>query len=138
MCGAVPAHGAPAKAETCPRAASDIDTDRPDTTNSSQTVPAPGWTVPTAETWIPCATNGGLFEETLSSGRELDEAADVFVEYVGDCPKGEKASQVFNFGGAWRFTHTQQIDFHAGFGFNQKSPKSYLGLGYAFRFDGQF
>src|ERR1700747_2475644 len=33
-------NGAPAKAEGCPTAADAIDTDRPDTTNSSQTVPA--------------------------------------------------------------------------------------------------
>jgi hypothetical protein len=32
----------------------------------------------------------------------------------------------------------QQIDFHAGFGFNRESPKSYLGLSYSFRFDGLF
>ncbi len=90
------------------------------------------------QTWIAGVTNGSLFEETLSLERELGEAVDMFVEYVGDYPKGEIASQVLNFGGAWRFTHTQQIDFHAGFGFNQKSPKSYLGLGYSFRFDGLF
>jgi hypothetical protein len=30
-----------------------------------------------------------------------------------------------NFGGAWRFTRTQQIDSHARFGFNRQSPKSY-------------
>src|SRR6202012_3036738 len=33
-------HGAAAKADGCPTAASEIDTDRPDTTNSSETVPA--------------------------------------------------------------------------------------------------
>ena len=249
MCGAALALGTPARADGCPTAAADIDTDRPDTTNSSQTVPAAslqvenginiaswsdgtrldgtnsrvrlglvdcgevlvdvpnysfsprsggvrGFTgltpaakwelqglpqglqvslvagvgLPTGasgnggdrtkpyiqipwsqeiggdfslhgmltETFIPGAASDSLFEETLSLERALGEAADMFVEYVGDYPRGETASQVLNFGGAWRFTHTQQIDFHAGFGFNRQSPRSYFGLGYSFRFDGLF
>jgi hypothetical protein len=242
-------HGAPAKADSCPTASSDIDTDRPDTTNSSQTVPAgslqlengvniadwsdgtrvdgtnsrirlglvdcgevlvdipsysfspkdagvrgftsvapaakwefqglpPGLQVavvagallPTGpagngnditkpylqvpwsqeisgdfslhgmltETWMPGQVSDSLFEETLSLERELGESADVFVEYVGDYPQHQTASQVLNFGGAWRFTRLQQIDFHAGFGFSPASPKSYLGLGYSLRVDGLF
>ena len=242
-------HCATAKAEDCPTAASDIDTDRPDTTNSSETVPAgsfqlenginladwsdgtrvdgtnsrmrlglvacgevlvdlpsysfspksggvQGFTglapaakwelqglpeglqvsvvagagLPTGpagnggdktrpylqipwsqeiggdfslhgmltQTWIPGAASDRLFEETLSLERELGESADMFVEYVGDYPRGAEASQVLNFGGAWRFTRLQQIDFHAGFGFNRSSPKSYLGLGYSLRFDNLF
>jgi hypothetical protein len=217
MCGAALALGTPARADGCPTAAEDIDTDRPDTTNSSQTVPAAslqvenginiaGWSdgtrldgtnsrvrlglvdcgevlvdvpnysfspknggvrgftgvtpaakwelqglpqglqvslvagvgLPTGasgnggdrtkpyiqipwsqeiggdfglhgmltETFIPGAASDSLFEETLSLERALGEAADMFVEYVGDYPKGETASQVLNFGGAWRFTHT--------------------------------
>src|SRR5579862_6359605 len=39
VCGGAMGYGATAKAQICPTAASDIDTDRPDTTNSSQTVP---------------------------------------------------------------------------------------------------
>jgi hypothetical protein len=249
VCGAASAHGSLARAQSCPTAASDIDTDRPDTTNSSQTVPAASlqvenginiadwsegtrldgtnsrlrlglvdcgevlvdvpnysfspksaglrgftgvtpaakWEIqglpegavvsvvagvglPTGpagdggnrikpylqvpwsqeigggfslhgmltETWVADSSGDNLFEETLSLERELGEAADAFVEYVGDYPKDKIASQVLNFGAAWRFTHTQQIDFHAGFGFNRESPKSYLGLGYSFRFDGLF
>jgi hypothetical protein len=242
-------HGAPAKADGCPTASSDIDTDRPDTTNSSETVPAgslqlenginiadwsdgtrldgtnsrvrlglvdcgevlvdvpnysfspraagvrgftgiapaakwelqglpeglqvsvvAGAGLPTGpasnggdttrpylqlpwsqeiggdfslhgmvtQTWIPGQASDRMFEETLSLERELGEAADVFVEYVGDYPRHETASQVLNFGGAWRFTRLQQIDFHAGFGFSRQSPKSYFGLGYSFRVDGLF
>ncbi len=249
MCGAASALAAAARADDCPTAASDIDTDRPDTTNSSETVPAgslqlengvniASWSdgtrldgtnsrlrlglvgcgellvdapnysfspksagvrgftgvtpaakwelqdlpdglqvslvagvgLPTGasangsdrtkpyiqipwsqeiggdfslhgmltETFIPDAASDRLFEGTLSLERELGEAADVFVEYVGDYPRGETASQVLNFGGAWRFAHTQQIDFHAGFGFNRQSPRSYFGLGYSFRVDGLF
>src|SRR5271170_156845 len=40
--GAVIFHGAAAKAQGCPTAADAIDTDRPDTTNSSETVPKGG------------------------------------------------------------------------------------------------
>jgi hypothetical protein len=64
--------------------------------------------------------------------------ADAFVEYVGDDPKGKNSGRVLNFGASWRFTRVQQIDFHAGFGFNRESPKSCLGPGYSFRFDGLF
>ena len=249
MCGAASALAAPARADGCPTAASDIDTDRPDTTNSSETVPAAslqlengvnianwsdgtrldgtnsrlrlglvdcgevlvdlpnysfsprsagvrGFTgvtpaakwelqglpdglqvslvagagLPTGaaanggdrtkpyvqipwsqeiggdfsfhgmltETFIPGAASDRLFEGTLSLERELGDAADAFVEYVGDYPRGQTASQVLNFGGAWRFAHTQQVDFHAGFGFNRQSPRSYFGLGYSFRVDGLF
>lgn len=249
VCGAALGHGATAKAETCPTAASDIDTDRPDTTNSSQTVPSgslqlenginiadwsggarldgtnsrvrlgladcaevlvdvpnysfsprsagvrgftgltpaakwelqdlpegfrvsvvAGATLPTGpagngndrtkpylqipwsqeiggdfslhgmltETWIPGATSDSLFEETLSLERELGNSLDAFVEYVGDYPQHQTASQVLNFGAAWRFAQLGQVDFHAGFGFNQQSPKSFLGLGYSFRVDGLF
>jgi hypothetical protein len=42
VCGAASVHGSLARAQSCPIAASDIDTDRPDATNSSRTVPAAG------------------------------------------------------------------------------------------------
>jgi hypothetical protein len=41
VCGAASAHGSLASAQSCPMAASDIDTGLPDETCSSQTVPAP-------------------------------------------------------------------------------------------------
>jgi hypothetical protein len=98
------------------------------------------------ETWMVGGMAGGmpgqardsLFEETLSLERELGETMDAFVEYVGDYPQHATASQVLNFGGAWRFTQLQQVDFHAGFGFTQGSPRSYFGLGYSLRVDGLF
>ena len=79
-----------------------------------------------------------LFEGTLSLERELGDSADAFVEYVGDYPNHQIASQILNFGAAWRFTRLQQIDFHAGFGFDRASPRTYIGLGYSFRIDGLF
>jgi hypothetical protein len=94
------------------------------------------------ETWMtggmPGQASDSLFEETLSLERELGESADAFVEYVGDYPQHATASQVLNFGGAWRFTRLQQVDFHAGFGFTANSPRSYFGMGYSLRVDGLF
>jgi hypothetical protein len=40
-----------------------------------------------------------------------------------------------NFGGSYRLTQTQQIDFHAGFGLNRNSPDYFVGIGYSMRFD---
>lgn len=90
------------------------------------------------ETWIPGQRSDSLFEETLSLEREFGESLDAFIEYVGDYPQHQTASQILNFGGAWRFTRLQQVDFHAGFGFTSAAPRSYLGLGYSLRVDGLF
>jgi len=249
ICGSALGSAATGKAQICPTAASDIDTDRPDTTNSSQTIPTgslqlengvniadwsggtrldgtnsrvrlgladcaevlldvpnysfsprnagvrgftgvtpaakwelqglpeglqmsvvAGATLPSGaagnggdrtkpylqipwsqkigggfsvhgmltEIWMPKSANNSLFEETLSLERELGDSLDGFIEYVGDYPQHQAASQVLNFGAAWRLTQLEQVDFHAGFGFDRQSPKSYLGLGYSFRMDGLF
>lgn len=90
------------------------------------------------QTWIPGQVSDRLFEGTLSLEREIGEHADAFIEYVGDYPSHDGASQVLNFGGAYRITDFQQIDFHAGFGFTHQSPTSYIGVGYSFRVDGLF
>jgi hypothetical protein len=99
-----------------------------------------GWSVHgmLTQTWIPGQVSDRLFEGTLSLEREIGEHADSFIEYVGDYPNRQTASQVLNFGGAYRFTDVQQIDFHAGFGFTRQSPKSYVGFGYSFRVDRLF
>lgn len=88
------------------------------------------------QTWIPDQVSDRVFEETLSLEREIGEQADAFIEYVGDYPNHEAASQIMNFGGAYRITNFQQIDFHAGFGFTRQSPTSFIGIGYSFRVDG--
>jgi hypothetical protein len=90
------------------------------------------------QTWIPGQVSDRIFEETLSLEREIDEHADAFIEYVGDYPNHEVASHILNFGGAYRFTNFQQIDFHTGFGFSRQSPTSFVGFGYFFRVDGLF
>lgn len=87
-------------------------------------------------TWFPSeSTRNPTFESTFSLERALGPSADMFVEYVGDYDH-QRPSQVFDTGGAWRFTRTQQIDFHAGCGLNSTSVDHYFGIGYSFRFDG--
>jgi hypothetical protein len=77
------------------------------------------------------------FEPTLSLERAFGRSVDTFVEYVGDYDH-QRPSQVLDTGGAWRFTRTQQIDFHAGFGLNSGSVDHYFGIGYSVRFDRLF
>ena len=77
-------------------------------------------------------------EATLSLEREFGENADLFVEYVGDYPDHSASQLMLNSGGAWRFTHTQQLDFHIAVGLNNNAPHYIFGLGYSFRFDGLF
>ena len=76
---------------------------------------------------IPKIVKNCFADSFAIAGARMGDAADVFVEYVGDFPQRQTASQVLNFGGAWRFTRLQQIDFHAGFGFSPASPKSLSG-----------
>jgi hypothetical protein len=89
-------------------------------------------------TWIPGGINNRVLETTLSVERDLGPQVDIFIEYVGDYPNHDVASQVLNCGGAYRFTPLQQIDFHAGLGFTHQSPAAFIGFGYSIRFDGLF
>lgn len=75
------------------------------------------------------------FESTFSLERAFGSSADMFIEYVGDYDH-QRPSQVLDTGGALRFTKTQQLDFHAGFGLNSHSVDHYFGIGYSFRLDG--
>jgi hypothetical protein len=61
----------------------------------------------------------------------------MFVEYVGDYAS-QRPHQVLDTGGSWRFTQSQQLDFHAGFGLNSSSVDHYFGIGYSFRLDWLF
>ena len=74
-------------------------------------------------------------QHTFVIERNVTERADVFVEYVGDFFDHGGSSQIFNAGGAYRLTPTQQIDFHVGFGLNRNAPSYFFGLGYSFRHD---
>jgi hypothetical protein len=84
------------------------------------------------------AKSNAISEATLVVEREVGAHADLFVEYVGDYPNHSGPSQVINSGGAYRFTATQQIDFHVGFGLTNRSPSYFFGLGYSIRFDSLF
>ena len=85
-------------------------------------------------TWFPSdGPRSPAFESTFSVEREF-EHTDVFVEYVGDYSH-QAPSHILDVGGSWRFTKTQQIDFHLGFGLNEHAIKHYFGVGYSFRFD---
>ena len=83
------------------------------------------------------ATRDPTFESTFSLERAFGSSIDAFVEYVGDYDH-QRPSQVLDSGAAWRFTKTQQLDFHAGFGLNSSSVDHYFGVGYSFRLDGLF
>jgi hypothetical protein len=89
-------------------------------------------------TWFPSeSTRNRTVESTFSLERAFGRSADMFVEYVGDY-EHQGSSQVLQTGGAWRFTRTQQVDFHAGVGLNSDSVDHYVGIGYSFRLDGLF
>jgi hypothetical protein len=45
---------------------------------------------------------------------------------------------MFNTGGAYHLTPTQQIDFHFAVGLNRNTPAWIFGIGYSFRLDGLF
>ena len=83
-------------------------------------------------------TNKLSTETTFVLEREFAERAFLFVEYVGYYHVHGGPSYLFNSGGGYRITHTQQIDFHIGIGLNDNAPAYIFGIGYSFRLDGLF
>jgi hypothetical protein len=88
--------------------------------------------------WFAGQKSSAISEATFVVEREVGVHADLFVEYVGDYPNHGSPRQLINSGAAYRFTRTQQIDFHAGFGLTNRSPSYFFGLGYSVRFDSLF
>ena len=89
--------------------------------------------------WFPGRSRSNpTLEPTFVLERQVGPRADVFIEYFADGPQHGIPSQAINTGGAYRFTSTEQVDFHAGFGLNRESPDYFFGLGYSFRVDGLF
>ena len=85
---------------------------------------------------IPGASaNNPTVEPTLAIERQIGSRADFFVEYVADHPRHGASSQIFDSGGAYRITPTQQIDIRVGIGLNRAAPDHLFGVGYSFRFD---
>jgi hypothetical protein len=83
-------------------------------------------------------TNQFSQQVTFVVERKISDRADLFVEYVGDYLSHGGASQMFNTGGAYHLTPTQQIDFHFAVGLNHNAPSLIFGIGYSFRLDGLF
>jgi hypothetical protein len=80
-------------------------------------------------------TNKVATETTFVLEREIAERAFLFIEYVGDYHVHGGPSYLFNSGGGYRITPTQQIDFHIGIGLNDIAPAYIFGMGYSFRLD---
>jgi hypothetical protein len=98
-----------------------------------------GWQVAGMLTtfWFPSQpADRETLESTLSLEREFGPQADLFMEFVGDYPSSSAPSQFLNFGGAYRVTRIQQLDFHTGFGLDSQAPKAFIGIGYSWRWDG--
>jgi hypothetical protein len=70
--------------------------------------------------------------------KKVTENANLFVEYVGDYPENSSPSQLFNSGGLYHLSPTQQVDFHVAFRLNHNAPSYIVGVGYSFRIDGLF
>jgi hypothetical protein len=86
--------------------------------------------------WFPREPqNPFTLESTFSVERDIGTHADFFVEFVGDYPSHLAPQEFLNLGGAYRITHTQQIDVHTGLGIDRRAPASLLGIGYSYRWD---
>jgi Putative MetA-pathway of phenol degradation len=89
-------------------------------------------------TWYPSDSHRNpALEPTFPLESEFGSSADMFVEYVGDY-EHERPGQLTDGDGAWRFTKTQQLDFHVSFGLNSSSVDHYFGIGYSIRLDSLF
>jgi hypothetical protein len=100
-----------------------------------------GWAVNGMETnfFIPSSPTVKFSNQsTFVIEKEVTERSFLFIEYVGDYPVRGGTSHLFNFGGGYRISANQQIDFHLGFGLNSNAPTYILGLGYSFRLDRLF
>jgi hypothetical protein len=82
--------------------------------------------------------NGQTTEATFVVEKKVTERTSLFVEYVGDYPVRGGNVELFNMGGEYLLTRTQQIDFHLAFGLNRNSPDYIVGIGYSWRFDNLF
>ena len=83
-------------------------------------------------------TSKRITETTFVIEKKITERASLFAEYVGDYPEHAGPSQLFNSGGVYRLSPTQQVDFHVAFGLNHNAPSYIVGVGYSFRIDGLF
>jgi hypothetical protein len=74
-------------------------------------------------------------EATFVIEKKISEKISMFAEYVGDYPARGAAIALFNVGGGYLLSRTEQIDFHMAFGLNGSSPNYTIGVGYSLRWD---
>jgi len=79
-----------------------------------------------------------ITEATFVIEKRVTERASLFVEYVGDYPQNGSSAQLLNWGGLYRLTPNQQLDFHVALGLNHNAPSYIVGVGYSVRFDELF
>ena len=77
-------------------------------------------------------------EATFVIEKKISERVSLFAEYVGDFPSRGSNVELFNMGGEYLLTRTQQVDFHIAFGLNRNSPDYIVGVGYSWRLDNLF
>ena len=82
--------------------------------------------------------NNETTEATFVIEKKISERVSLFAEYVGDFPSRGSNVELFNMGGEYLLTRTQQIDFHLAFGLNRNSPDYIVGVGYSWRLDHLF
>jgi Putative MetA-pathway of phenol degradation len=80
-------------------------------------------------------SNHQTTEATFVIEKKISEKMSLFAEYVGDYPSRGASIALFNFGGGYLLSRTQQIDFHVAFRLNSNSPNYIVGVGYSFRLD---
>ncbi|TMK41559.1 MAG: transporter [Alphaproteobacteria bacterium] len=80
-------------------------------------------------------SNHQTTEATFAIENKITEKMSLFAEYVGDYPSRGASIALFNVGGGYLLSRTQQIDFHMAFGLNSNSPNYIIGVGYSFRLD---
>jgi hypothetical protein len=74
-------------------------------------------------------------EATFVIERKVSEKLALFAEYVGDYPSRGASTALFNVGGGYLLSRTEQLDFHLAFGLNRNSPDYIIGVGYSYRWD---
>jgi hypothetical protein len=79
-----------------------------------------------------------ITEATFVIEKRTTKIVSLFVEYVGDYPQNGSPAQSLNWGGLYRLTPNQQVDFHVALGLNHNAPSYIVGVGYSMRFDELF
>jgi hypothetical protein len=79
-----------------------------------------------------------ITEATFVIEKRVTERVSLFGEYVGDYPQNGRSAQLLNWGGLYRLTPNQQVDFHVALGLNHNAPSYIVGVGYSMRFDELF